>query len=122
GNTVLSDEELREVLALQEGDTFTSTLAREDFDRIFRRYQEAGYVMLTQPDFSFVDGTYIQRISEVEVAGYRVTYEGEGRKTQEFVVTRYMPEIGEVLNQNDIRAGLQAVSRLRAVEPLNVLI
>lgn len=122
GNTVLGDDQLREVLALREGDTFTSTLAREDFDRIVRRYAADGYVVLNQPDFSFVDGTYIQRITEVKIGGHRVTYDGDARKTQEFVIERYLPDVGSVLNQNQLRASLQQIARLGVVEPLNVAV
>src|SRR5690606_15239320 len=43
GNTVLSDDELRAVLKLQVGDTFTSAVAQEDFGSIVRAYQEEGY-------------------------------------------------------------------------------
>lgn len=120
GNTVVSDEELREVLALEVGDTFTSTLAREDFDRIVRRYQQEGWVVLPEPDFSYDEGTYIQRITEVTVAGHDVTFEGEQPKTHEFVITRYMPEVGTVVNQEEIRASLRQIARLGAVEPVNV--
>ena len=120
GNTVVSDEELREVLALEVGDTFTSTLAREDFDRIVRRYQEEGWVVLPEPDFSYDEGSYIQRITEVKVAGHDVTFEGDQPRTEEFVVTRYMPEVGSVVNQEEIRASLRQIARLGAVEPVNV--
>ncbi|MEX2541946.1 MAG: POTRA domain-containing protein [Trueperaceae bacterium] len=120
GNTVIPDEELRELLALEVGDTFTSTLAQEDFERIVRHYQDDGWVVLNQPDFGYSEGTYVQRIEEVRVAGYQVTFEGGDQKTMDFVVTRYMPEIGTVLNQNEIRASLRQLARLGAVEPVNV--
>lgn len=120
GNTVLSDDELREVLGLKVGDTFTSTLAQEDFERIVRRYQDAGWVVLAQPDFSYVDGAYIQRVSEVRVGGYQVTFQGGREKTRDFVVARYLPEVGAVLNQNEIRSSLRRIARLGVVEPINV--
>jgi outer membrane protein insertion porin family len=120
GNTVVPDEELREVLALEMGDTFTSTLAQEDFERILRRYQDAGWVLIPEADFSFDDGTYIQRVREVRVAGHQVTFEGDRPKTEEFVVTRYLPDVGSVLNQDQVRASLRQIARLGVVEPVNV--
>lgn len=120
GNTVISDEDLREVLSLEVGDTFTSTLAQADFERIVGLYEDGGWVILTEPDFSYVDGAYVQRITEVQVAGYEVTFEGGEQRTEDFVVTRYMPEIGSVLNQDEVRAGLRQIARLGAVEPINV--
>lgn len=117
GNTVVGDDELREVLGLQEGDTFTSTLAQEDFERLRSAYAERGYVIL-RPDFNYLDGVYVQRIHELRIAGYQVEFEGDQRRTEEFVVTRYLPDPGGVLNENALRRGLQQVARVGAVEPV----
>lgn len=116
GNTVLSDAELLEVLNLEVGDTFTSVVAQEDFNQIVRAYQEAGYRVLTTPDFSYDDGTYIQRVTELRVAGYRVVYDGESGSTQDHVVVRYLPPVGEVLNDQDLVAGLLDVARLGVLD------
>jgi outer membrane protein insertion porin family len=119
GNTVVSDEELRDVLAMEVGDTFTSTLANEDFERMVRHYQDAGWVILTEPDYSYDDGTYVQRIREVRISGYEVTFEDGKQRTEEFVITRYMPPVGSVFNRNQVRSSLQQIARLGAVEPVN---
>src|SRR5690606_17732228 len=49
GNTVLTDEQLREAMRTEVGDNFASAVANEDFNRIIRAYQEAGYRVLTTP-------------------------------------------------------------------------
>jgi len=118
GNTLYSDSRLREELTLQEGDTFTSTLALEDFGRILALYADAGYLVLDEPDFGYEDGTYVQRIREVRIADVIATFEDEQPRTQAFVVTRYMPETGSVFNQNEVRSSLQRIARLGAVEPV----
>lgn len=119
GNTVLSDEQLLGVLKLEVGDTFTSVLAQEDFGAIVRAYQDAGYRVITAPDFSYDDGLYVQRITELKVAGYELRYEGEPSSTQESVVTRYLQPAGSVVNDNQIVAGLMRVARLGVVDVVN---
>ena len=118
GNTVIPTEELLSLLGLKPGDTFSSTLATEDFIRIRSRYREAGYVIINQPDFRYRDGLYTQHIVEVKIAGYRVSYDGSPDNTQEFVITRYLPPVGSVYNINEVRNGLLEVARLGAVQPV----
>lgn len=118
GNTVIPDEELRELLTLGVGDTFTSTLAEEDFRRIAEAYRERGYLIATQGRFNYLDGTYVQRVTEFKIGGYRVRFEGGRERTEDFVITRYMPPVGAVANDEAIIAGLRQVQRLGAVEPV----
>lgn len=122
GNTVVPDEDILGVLQLQPGDTFTSTLAREDFENIVALYDERGWLMLSTPDFNWVDGRYVQRIQEVRIGGHQVTFEGERKNTQDFVITRYLPEEGTVLNQNDLRRSMMRLQQLGVVEPRNLLL
>lgn len=120
GNTVLTNDELREVMTLDVGDTFTSEVAAEDFREIQQLYSERGYALLSQPDFNFVEGVYIQRLQEVTVAGYDVLFEEAGARTQESVITRYLAPEGSVYNQNQLRNNLLQVARLGVVEPFDV--
>ncbi|HLR46096.1 MAG TPA: FtsQ-type POTRA domain-containing protein, partial [Deinococcales bacterium] len=122
GNTVISDEEIMEVLGLQPGDTFTSTLAEEDFEKIVALYEEDGWLVLDTPDFNWLDGVYVQRISEVKTGGHEVTFEGDRKNTKDFVITRYLPDEGEVLNQNELRRSLMQLQQLGVVEPRNIVL
>jgi len=119
GNTVLTNEELLEALRTEVGDNFASAVAEEDFRRIIRAYQEAGYRILTTPDFSYDDGTYIQRVTELKVAGYRVVYDGREGGTDRTVITRYLPRVGSVVNDERIVRGLVDVARLGVVDIVN---
>ena len=119
GNTVIDDATIRDVLALEVSDTFTSVLAEEDFRRILELYTERGYVIANRPSFNWLDGTYVQRVSEQRIAGYEVTYEGRADTTQEWVVTRYLPTPGEVLNLRRLDDGLRSVARLGVVTPVS---
>lgn len=120
GNSVIDDETLRAALSLGEGDTFTSALADEDFQRIRALYSDRGIVIANQSSFSWRDdGTYVQRVRELRIAGYEVSYDGPPGRTEEFVITRYLPSPGEVLDLRALDAGLRAVARLGAVTPLS---
>ena len=119
GNTVMTDEELESAMKLQVGDTFTSAVANEDFGRIVRAYQDEGYRVLTQPDFSYDDGTYIQRVTELRIGEYQVVYDGEPGSTRDFVVTRYLPDVGTVLNDEAVVDGLLDVARLGVLDVVN---
>lgn len=119
GNTVLSTAELLKVLKLEKGDTFTSVLAVEDFQSIVRAYQAAGYRVVTRPDFSYDDGTYVQRVTELRTAGYELRYEGEPSSTRESVITRYLPKVGTVVSDKQIVEGLRQVASLGVVDVTN---
>lgn len=116
GNSVLDDATLIESLRLQVGDTFTSAVAQEDFGAIVRAYQDRGYRIVTRPDFSYDDGVYVQRITELKVQGYELRYDGEPGSTRDSVVTRYLPRPGEVLNDERIVGGLREVAQLGVVD------
>jgi outer membrane protein insertion porin family len=119
GNTVLSKQQLEKVLSLKIGDTFTSAVAREDFGAIVQAFSDQGYIIATQPDFSYDNGTYIQRVTEMKIAGYSIQYEGKPDNTKPFVITRYLPKVGSVANVHQIDNGLRQVYRTGAITPVN---
>ncbi|NBC94822.1 MAG: BamA/TamA family outer membrane protein [Deinococcus-Thermus bacterium] len=119
GNTVLSDERLSELLTLQPGDTFTSTLAEEDFRRIAEAYADAGYAVANRPDYNWLDGTYVQRVTEYRVGAYELTWRSGRPAAEPFVVLRELPPEGSVLSLDALDAGLRALLRQGAVRPVD---
>ncbi len=119
GNTVIPTDELLALFRLGEGETFTSTLAQEDFGAIRERYFAEGYLISNRPEFNYRAGTYIQRITELKIAGYEISYDGEPDSTEPFVVLRYLPEVGSVANVNRIDAGLRDVAATGATQPVD---
>lgn len=117
GVTVLDPASLADQLDLRVGDTFTSTLAREDFARIVAAYSEAGYLIVGQPDFNWIDGRYVQRVTEYRVAGYALEWSGATPSVEEWVVLREMPAVGSVLSLPAIDRALQAIAQQGAVRP-----
>lgn len=118
GNTVFTDDELQAMLELHVGDTFTSAVAREDFDRIARAYSDKGYLLRNEPDFSYDAGTYVQRVTELKIAAYEVQFQGPPDATKPFVITRYLPPVGSVVNIKQIDNGLLKVYRTGAITPV----
>jgi outer membrane protein insertion porin family len=119
GNTVVPTEELAALLRLGVGDTFTSTLAQDDFLSIRDRYLDEGYLIGNRPQFNYLDGTYVQRIVELRIADYEISYDGDAAGTEPFVILRYMPAIGEVANVQQIDAGLRTLATLSIVQPVD---
>jgi outer membrane protein insertion porin family len=117
GNTVISGAQLKKLLSLHVGDTFTSALAQQDFNRIEQYYQKKGYRLVNKSDFNYIDGTYVQRVDEVKIAGYKVEFQSQHPRTKPTVVTRYMPKVGSVFNTNALLRGLQAVAQINASNP-----
>jgi len=122
GNTVLDDAVLIDLLALDVGDTFTSALADEDFRRLRAAYDEVGVVIDGRPAYNYLDGTYVQRVTELRIAGYTVVYDGAPGRTEERVVTRYLPEVGEIVDLGRLDDGLRRLARLGIVTPVNRLL
>lgn len=118
GNTVIPSEELTPLLSLSVGDTFTSALAAEDFRRIADAYRARGYFLATQPNFNYLDGRYVQRLTELRIERYEVIFETPDARTRPGVITRYLPEVGSVYNDNALLAGLRNVARLGPVQPV----
>jgi len=122
GNTVLDDALLMDLLALGVGDTFTSTLADEDFRRLRAAYDAAGVVIDGRPSYNYLDGTYVQRVTELRIAGYAVVFDGAPGRTEERVVTRYLPPVGDLVDLRRLDEGLRRLARLGIVTPVNRLL
>lgn len=119
GNTRIDDETLIASFGMGVGDTFTSALADEDFRRLRAAYDAVGVVIDGRPSYNYLDGTYVQRVLELRIAGYELVYEGAPGRTVERVVTRYLPESGELVDLRRIDDGLRRLARLGIVTPVN---
>ncbi len=116
GNTVIPTEDLIAAFDLKEGDNFSSAIATEDLTKIFDIYDAQGYIVVRRPQFNYLDGVYTQKITEIKIAGYEVNFDKEEPKSEEFLLTRYLPEVGSVFNRNSFTRGVQNSLRLGAFE------
>ena len=116
GNTVIPSEELIAALDLKVGDNFSSAIASEDFTKLYDIYNSAGYIVARQAQYNYLDGVYSQKISEIKIAGYEIHFDQENPKSEDFLLTRYLPEVGSVFNRNSFTRGVQNALRLGAFE------
>ena len=122
GNTVISSEELLPLLKLKIGDNFTSALAAEDYTNILQLYQDKGYfleVLREKTYFNYIDGTYVIRLTEYKIGGYNVVFDKAEPRSKEYIVTRYLPKIGSIYNDNELLDGLRRVARLGFIVPIS---
>ena len=110
GATAIDENELKKVLRLKTGDLFSPELAQEDFVSIQKLYRERGFEILPQPDFSYKDGVYTQRIHELKIESYRIEWIGD-HTTQDFVILRELPKPGSLMSVPEIREGISNLLR-----------
>ncbi|WP_233498247.1 outer membrane protein assembly factor [Meiothermus sp. QL-1] len=109
GNTALPTEQLLARVRLKPGDEYNPALANEDFARLLREYREAGYDLVPQPEFSFRDGVYVQRLRELRIAGYRI--DPPLTRTDPSVFLRELPPVGSLFSVAALRQGITNVLR-----------
>lgn len=109
GNSAIPTERLLARMRLKPGDEYNPTLANEDFARLLREYREAGYELVAQPDFSFRDGVYTQRLRELRIAGYRI--DPPLTRTDPSVFLRELPPVGSLFSVSALRQGITNVLR-----------
>lgn len=109
GNTVIPTDKLLSRLRLKPGDEYNPTLANEDFARVLREYRDAGFDLVGQPDITFREGVYVQRLRELRIAGYRI--EPALTRTDPSVFLREMPAVGSLFSVNSLRQGITNILR-----------
>jgi|UniRef100_A0A7C3HHK9 outer membrane protein insertion porin family len=109
GNTAIPTESLLAKIRLKPGDEYNPALANEDFARILREYRDAGYDLVGQPEISFRDGVYVQRLRELRIAGYRI--EPALTRTDPSVFLREMPPVGSLFSIGALRQGITNILR-----------
>jgi outer membrane protein insertion porin family len=109
GNTAIASDKLLALLRLRPGDEYNPALANEDFGRILREYRDAGYDLVAQPEITFRDGVYVQRIRELRIAGYRI--DPPLSRTDPSVFLREMPPVGSLFSVVALRQGITNILR-----------
>lgn len=109
GNTAIASDKLLAKLRLKPGDEYNPALANEDFARILREYRDAGYDLVAQPEITFREGVYVQRLRELRIAGYRI--EPALTRTDPSVFLREMPPVGSLFSVSALRQGITNILR-----------
>ncbi|HZK12153.1 MAG TPA: BamA/TamA family outer membrane protein, partial [Atribacterota bacterium] len=111
GNTIVSEEEMREVMVLQEGQIFCQKILKNDLDRISQLYKDRGYLLINIKDINFdEEGKLWINISEGRLE--KIVVEGND-KTKEKVITREINiEPGDLFNFETVKKSLQKIYNL----------
>lgn len=119
GNTIFSDEELRDLVRLEVGEILDLTRLDQDYQRVADRYYENGYI------FNQITREQV-RDEEENVVSFRVNIVERNRahienivirgneKTRDYVIEREIPlEVGDVFSATKIREGLRNLANLQ---------
>lgn len=119
GNTIVSEEEMREVMILQEGQIFSQKILKNDVDRISQLYKDRGYLLINIKDINFdEEGKLWIKISEGRLE--KIVIEGND-KTKEKVITREINiEPGDLFNFETARKSLQNIYNLGYFEDVSM--
>lgn len=119
GNTMVSQEEMREVMILQEGQVFSQKILKNDLDRISQLYKDIGYLLINIKDVNFdKEGKLWINISEGRLE--KIVIEGND-KTKEKVITREMTiEPGDLFNFDNAKKSLQDIYNLGYFEDVSM--
>ena len=119
GNTVVSEEEIREVMVLQEGQIFCQKVLKNDLDRVSQLYKDRGYLLINIKDINFdEEGKLWINISEGRLE--KIVIEGND-KTKEKVITREINiEPGDLFNFEKVKKSLQKIYNLGYFEDVSM--
>jgi len=119
GNTVVSVEEMREIMVLQEGQIFCQKILKNDLDRISQLYKDRGYLLINIKDINFDDeGKLWINISEGRLE--KIVIEGND-KTKEKVIAREINiETGDLFNFETVKKSLQKIYNLGYFEDVSM--
>ena len=119
GNTMVSEEEMREVMVLQEGQIFSQKILKNDLDRISQLYKDRGYLLISIKEVNFdEEGKLWINISEGRLE--KIVIEGND-KTKEKVITREMNiEPGDLFNFEKVKKSLQKIYNLGYFEDVSM--
>jgi len=119
GNTVVSEEEMREVMVLQEGQIFCQKILKNDLDRISQLFKDRGYLLINIKDINFdEEGKLWINISEGRLE--KIVIEGND-KTKEKVIAREINiEPGDLFNFEQVKKSLQKIYNLGYFEDVSM--
>jgi outer membrane protein insertion porin family len=119
GNTIVSEEEMREVMVLQEGQIFCQKILKNDLDRISQLYKDRGYLLINIKDIDFdEEGKLWINVSEGRLE--KIVIEGND-KTKEHVVTREITILpGDLFDFEKMKKSLQKIYNLGYFEDVSM--
>ena len=119
GNTVVSIEEIREVMVLQEGQIFCQKILKNDLDRISQQYKDRGYLLINIKDINFdEEGKLWINISEGRLE--KIVIEGNDKTKEKVIAREINVEPGDLFNFEKVKKSLQKIYNLGYFEDVSM--
>lgn len=118
GNTLLTKEQILEVMKVKKNDVYNIPLLNEDIKRIASLYSERGYVFCTVTDVKAENNG--EKINLTVTEGVLEAIKLEGNNfTKEWVILReFLIKEGEIYNENKVKTSLKRVFNLGFFESI----
>lgn len=118
GNSVYSDEQLKELVFTAPGTVFNRVFFRHDLRRVKEKYDDDGYVMMKIADVQIEQGNINVSILEPKIGD--VIIQGN-TKTKTFVIERQIKfEKGDLFNATILRHSINKINSLGYFEDVSV--
>jgi len=119
GNTVVSVEEMREVMVLQEGQIFCQKILKNDLERISQLYKDRGYLLINIKDINFdEEGKLWINISEGRLE--KIVIEGNDKTKEKVIIREIDIEPGDLFNFEKVKKSLQKIYNLGFFEDVSM--
>jgi len=119
GNTVVSEEEMREAMVLQEGQIFCQKILKNDLDRISQLYKDRGYLLINIKDINFdEEGKLWIKISEGRLG--KTVIEGNDKTKEKVIVREINIKPGDLFNFEKVKKSLQKIYNLGYFEDVSM--
>ena len=119
GNTVVSEEEMREVMVLQEGQIFCQKILKNDLDRISQLYKDRGYLLINIKDVNFdKQGKLWITISEGRLG--KILVEGNHKNKEHIIAQEININPGDLFDFEKVKKSLQKIYNLGYFEDVSM--
>jgi len=119
GNTVVSEEEMREVMVLQEGQIFCQKILKNDLDRISQLYKDRSYLLINIKDVNFDEqGKLWITISEGRLG--KILVEGNHKTKEQVIAQEISINPGDLFDFEKVKKSLQRIYNLGYFEDVSM--
>ena len=118
GNTVYTEEQLKELVFTTQGTVFNRVFFRHDLQRIQEKYQEDGYVMVKIGDVNVEGGVVTVKIVEPRIG--EIVIQGNTKTRTNVIARQLKVESGDLFNSTILRHSLNKLQGMGYFEDVNV--
>jgi len=119
GNTAVSEEEMREVMVLQEGQIFCQKILKNDLNRISQLYKDRGYLLINIKDVNFDEqGKLWITISEGRLG--KILVEGNHKTKEQVIAQEISINPGDLFDFEKVKKSLQKIYNLGYFEDVTM--